>query len=222
MIVTIDGPAGAGKSSVAKELARRLGFQFLDTGAMYRAVTLAALEGAIDWNDNAALVDVARRSLIEVKEGRVQLDGKDVSQAIRQTDVTECIHYMADHRGVRTVLVDLQRHFAERHTGIVTEGRDQGTVVFPDAQCKIYLTASAEERARRRQSDLAAQGESIDLEQILDQQNARDDRDRRRPIGTLVQADDATKVITDGMSFEDVVERIESLVVEKKRREKGT
>src|SRR6516162_1587574 len=150
MIVTLDGPAGAGKSTAARELARRLGFRFLDTGAMYRAVALAALRAGLSWDDTTALAALARSVTIELRGDHVLLDGQDVTADIRRSQITALTHYAASNPGVREHLVQLQRA-AAGSDNIVAEGRDQGTVVFPNSQCKIFLTASPGERARRRQ-----------------------------------------------------------------------
>lgn len=144
MIVTIDGPAGAGKSTVAKRLAERLGFGYLDTGAMYRAVALAGLRQRIDWQDEKSVRELAENTSIRWQEDRMLLDGEDVSEAIRSTEVTAAVGRAADHPVIRRWLVELQRSAAEG-TSLVTEGRDQGSVVFPDAACRIFLVAKAEE-----------------------------------------------------------------------------
>ena len=184
MVITIDGPAGAGKSSAARRLAQRLGFHFLDTGAMYRAVALAANRLQIPWTEAESLGALARDLDIEVTDDRVLLNGDDVTQAIRKLEITSVIHYVADHPGIRGTLVELQRRVAE--TGhYVTEGRDQGTVVFPDADCKFFLTASAEERARRRMTDILARGESLTFDEVLQLQNERDARTMRGRLGDL-------------------------------------
>ena len=211
MIVCIDGPAGAGKSTAARALAKRLGFRFLDTGAMYRAVTLAAVRAKLDWDDAAKLVQLARGLDIEVTESHVLLNGEDVTMAIRTPEITLHTHYAADNPQVRELLVQLQRA-AARNLDVVTEGRDQGTVVFPGAECKIFLTASPEERARRRVADFARRGETVSYEEVLAQQNLRDQRDSDREAGPLLRADDAVAVSTDGLVSEEVVDQLETLV----------
>lgn len=211
MIVTIDGPAGAGKSTVARALARRLGFQYLDTGAMYRAVALAAMRRGLDWDETEQLARLARAVQIELAGPRILLDGEDVTETVRTTEVTAVTRYAADNPAVREHLVALQRAIAGQRN-VVTEGRDQGTVAFPDAECKIYLTASPEERARRRQADLAERGESVSLEQVLADQQRRDRQDAARPVGPMKPAADAVEVLSDGLSIDQVIDRLEQLV----------
>ncbi|HEX3871070.1 MAG TPA: (d)CMP kinase [Pirellulales bacterium] len=211
MIVAIDGPAGAGKSSAARSLARRLGFRFLDTGAMYRAVTLSALRRQLSWDDPQALAELARQIDIELRNDQVLLDGEDVTREIRSLNITSLIHYAADNAGVRARLVELQRQAASG-IDVVSEGRDQGTVVFPEAECKIFLNATAEERARRRIQDLEARGEHLPFDEVLRQQNLRDERDRQRPVGPLLRASDAIEINTDGLSPQEVVDRLEHAV----------
>jgi len=212
MIVAIDGPAGAGKSSIARRLAERLGYQFLDTGAMYRAVALAALRQGL--GDADAIARLAGELSIDMRHERTILNGEDVSTAIRRPEVSAAVYLAADNVAVRQRLVDLQRQIAgSRDT--VTEGRDQGTVAFPQAECKIFLTASPEERARRRLSELVARGEPITLEQVLSQQAERDRRDAARPVGALIKAPDAVEVWTDDLTPEEVVDRLEQIVRER-------
>src|SRR5438445_2956862 len=158
MIITIDGPAGSGKSSSAKEVARRLGFEFLDTGAMYRAVTLAALRGSIDVLDQQAVQRLMEGLLLEMPPGRVLLNGEDVTREIRAGTITAASGAVADSPVVRRRLVELQRQIASGRN-MVCEGRDQGTIVFPDAVCKFFLIAKPQERARRRQHEMANRGE---------------------------------------------------------------
>jgi cytidylate kinase len=211
MIVTIDGPAGAGKSSAARGLARRLGFRFLDTGAMYRAVTLAAKERGLNLADPEQLNELVRKIRVELAGDRVLLDGRDVTDAIRKFDIAAATHYAADNPVVRAQLVLWQRAAAEG-ADVVTEGRDQGTVVFPHAECKIFLTADEQERARRRHRDLQERGEDIPFGEVLANQQLRDQRDASRPVGALVKADDAIEVFTDGLSQDEVIARLERIV----------
>ncbi|MEX0642926.1 MAG: (d)CMP kinase [Pirellulales bacterium] len=211
MIETIDGPAGAGKSSAARELARRLGFRFLDTGAMYRAVTWAAKERGLDLADAESLARLAREMRVELVDDRVLVDGRDVTKEIRTFDITTAIQYAADNPAVRAQLVEWQRAAANSHN-VVTEGRDQGTVVFPRAECKIFLTADEDERARRRYRDLVDRGESMSFDEVLSAQQTRDERDCNRPVGALIKANDAIEVSTNRLTPQEVVERLEEIV----------
>jgi cytidylate kinase len=215
MIVTIDGPAGAGKSSAARGLARRLGFRFLDTGAMYRAVTLAARERGINLTDGKQVAELARTLRVELAGDRVLLDGRDVTQAIRKFEIAAATHYAADNPAVRAELVQWQRAAAEGQN-VVTEGRDQGTVAFPHAECKIFLTADERERAQRRYRDLVAHGENIPFDEVLSNQQLRDERDATRSVGALRKAEDAIEVATDGLTPEEVIGRLEEIVRSKR------
>lgn len=211
MIITIDGPAGAGKSTVARALARRLGFRFLDTGAMYRAVALAALRRGLDWDAPDDMARLVQKLDVQTAGERILLNGEDVTEAVRTSEVTAVTRYAAGNPQVRAFLVELQRKLAGKDN-VVTEGRDQGTVAFPMAECKIFLTASPEERARRRLRDLQTQGEPVTLEQVLAAQERRDREDATRAVGPLVPAADAIEVYTDGLSLDQVVDKLESLV----------
>jgi cytidylate kinase len=211
MIVTLDGPAGAGKSTAARALARRLGWRFLDTGAMYRAVAWAALSRRVSLEDELTVADLADRLEIRFEGERVLVDDVDVTSAIRSQEVTAATRRVADAAAVREVMVRQQRRLAAG-ADIVTEGRDQGTVVFPGAELKVYLTASPDERARRRHRERVHAGDQVSLEAILRAQCDRDDADARRPVGAMRAADDAVLVETDGLSETDVVERLVRLV----------
>jgi len=213
MIITIDGPAGAGKSVAARRLAKNLGFRFLDTGAMYRAVTLAALRQQIDWHDTGALAKIAAEIDLEISDDCVKLNGEDVTAAIRSFEITTLTRHAADNLAVRERLVELQRAFAEEQD-IVTEGRDQATVVFPEAELQIYLTASDEVRAQRRYEDLLARGEQVTLPEVLEKQLQRDQRDFEREFGGLRKAENSIEVFTDGLNADEVVAQLEQLVRE--------
>lgn len=216
MIIAIDGPAGAGKSTIARRLAERLGFAFLDTGAMYRAVALVALRRGLGDGDANEIARIAQELSIDFDGVRTLVDGEDVSPQIRTPEVTQAVYLAADNASVRERLVELQRAIAGSRD-IVTEGRDQGTVAFPDAEAKIFLTASREERARRRCDELQSRGEAITYEAVLANQDARDQRDAKRKVGALRRAPDAVEVSTDGLSLEQVVDRLESLVGARRR-----
>lgn len=211
MIVTIDGPAGTGKSTVARILASRLGFEFLNTGAMYRAVAYACLQQGIDLNNAQAVGHVPATLEIVFANNRLILNGRDVTEEIRGQQVTQMASQVAANELVRQRLVELQRA-AARGVNLVTEGRDQGTVVFDKAECKFFLTASAEERARRRQRELLEKGEDVSLEELLIQQELRDERDETRACSPLKPAADAVIIDTTPMSLEDVAAHLENLV----------
>lgn len=213
-VITIDGPAGAGKSTVAKLLAKQLGFEFLDTGAMYRTVTLAVLRSGMSISDDKAVADVAENADIRFSGNLVLLNGEDVSKEIRTPKVAAAIGLVADNLGVRRRLTKLQREWTSGRS-VVTEGRDQGTEVFPDSPCKIFLFAGERVRAERRQIELKERGIEMDLEDVLRQQTQRDEDDRRRPVGALRKADDALEVCTDGLSLAEVVEHLVEVVRER-------
>jgi cytidylate kinase len=202
MVIAIDGPAGAGKSSVARAVAEELGFTYLDSGAMYRCVALAALEAGIDLDDGDALGALARKLDIGLDGRRVLLGDRDVSAAIREPAVTAAASRVSVHPRVREAMVERQRRLIAAGN-YVAEGRDIGTVVSPEAPLKVFLTASDEERARRR---AAQTGE--DFESVLDAQRRRDARDTEREHGALHAADDAVELDTSSMSLEEVVARI--------------
>ena len=213
-VVAIDGPAGAGKSTVAKQLADRLHFDFLDTGAMYRCVTLAVLRGGVNLRDEATVLAMAKELEIELVGSRVIMNGEDVSADIRSPEIGAAIGTVADNVAVRKLLSRLQRKWACGRC-VVTEGRDQGTEVFHDSPCKVFLVASSEERARRREQELRDRGIDIDFDSVLAQQNKRDAEDCSRPIGALRKAEDAIEFCTDGKSLDSVVDALEIIVRER-------
>lgn len=210
-IVTIDGPAGAGKSSIARQVAKALKFEFLDTGALYRAATLAVIRNQMDPKEVELWKDFVKDRRIEPDGDAVWLDGENVTDLIRTPEVTAGIVHLADVGDVRRQLNDIQRRYASGRS-IVTEGRDQGTEVFPEAECKIFLTASPEERARRRQAQWRSHGVSYTLEEIRAAQDKRDAEDSSRPIGALRQAEDSVLLMTDGMTPASVLDRTLSIV----------
>jgi CMP/dCMP kinase len=209
MVIAIDGPAGAGKSTVARGVAEALGFTYLDSGAMYRAVALAALREGTDPGDGDALGELARRLEIRVADGRVALDGEDVTESIREPEVTEAASKVSVYPGVREAMVRRQRELIDAGR-YVAEGRDIGTVVSPDAPLKVYLTATAAERARRRAAETGA-----DEREVLEAQGERDARDQERALGTLRQADDAIELDTTGLEVDEV---IATVVAEARKR----
>jgi cytidylate kinase len=212
MIVTIDGPAGSGKSTAARGLAARLGFEFLDTGAMYRAVALALRRAGIDFADEVRVTPALAALRLEMPpEGGVLIDGEDVAGLIRTPEMASASSKVAAFGHVRRVLVELQRNLA-RGRDIVCEGRDQGTVVFPDACCKIFLTASSASRAARRLGDLQRRGIQVTLDEVLAEQEERDRRDSERDVAPLRPAADAVVIDTSGLTVGQVLDRLEEEV----------
>lgn len=208
MIITIDGPAGAGKSTAARMLADRLGFEFLDTGAMYRAVAWACVDRNIDLNSAAAVSETAADISIQFEEDRIICNGRDVTTEIRSAEASHAASIVAAVPAVRLEMVRLQRESASGHN-YVTEGRDQGSEVFPDSECKFFLTADPKERAERRLLELQKRGQSGSIEEVLAQIVDRDERDRAREIGPLVKAEDAVEVDTSSKTIMQVVDFLE-------------
>jgi cytidylate kinase len=211
MIVTIDGPAGSGKSSAARELARRLGFEFLDTGAMYRAVAFAVLRDGIDEADAAAFTAWLPTLHLEAPPGIVRLDGVDVAGRIRTPEITALASRLAAIPAVRHFLVAVQRQVSVGRQ-LVCEGRDQGTVVFPDADRKFFLVADPAERARRRHRELHSRGIEVPPAEVLRAQDERDRRDAGRELAPMRPAEDAIVIDSTNLSPEDVVGRMEAEV----------
>jgi CMP/dCMP kinase len=212
LVVTIDGPAASGKSTVARLLARKLNATFLDTGAMYRAATLAAMQKGADLTDQRHLIEILDNTQFTFTATQdvmlVQVAGADVTEKIRDPKVTANARYVAACAPARQRLVEMQRQFAAKHEKIVTEGRDQGTVAFPDANVKFFLTADLDERARRRQAELKAKGGKQTIEQIRQTIQQRDDSDEKRFVGPLKSAADAIIVDTTALTVEEVVKKL--------------
>jgi len=205
IVVAIDGPSGSGKSTVARGVAEALGLEVLDTGAMYRALTLAALERDIALDDAAALEALARDVKISNEHSVTTVDGEDVSTAIRDPDVTAAVSTVSAHPVVRAVLVAQQREWVDQHGGGVVEGRDIGTVVFPNATLKVFLTATDDERARRRQQDEADAARAVAVDDVRAALERRDAVDSNRAASPLRAADDAIRIDTTDQSVDSVV-----------------
>jgi len=213
LVIAIDGPAGSGKSTVSKLVAKRLGLLYLDTGAMYRALTLKAMNENIDMSDDGALTKMAESTTVRLEvdpdldETKVFLDNEDVSGKIRTPELTDNIKFVAKVPGVRACMVKMQRGLAEKN-GAVLEGRDTTTVVFSDANFKFYLDADIEERAKRRFKDMRKLGVDTSIEEVREDARRRDESDQQRKVGALKQAKDAIYVDTSNMSIEEVVDKI--------------
>jgi cytidylate kinase len=211
LIIAIDGPSGSGKSTIARLVAQKLNYTYIDTGAIYRAITYKAMRDGVDLEDEVALVRLANKAKICLKgdhrESNVYLDGEDISEKIRTPEVTRNVSYLAALSGVRKRMTNLQREMG-KNSGVVAEGRDIGTVVFPDADYKFYLDASLEERAQRRYKELVAKGHKVALPEIANEMQLRDSLDRGREIAPLKIAQGATIIDTTMMRIDEVVEAV--------------
>ncbi len=226
MVITIDGPAGTGKSSVALAVAERLGFDFLDTGAMYRAIGVAALRKELNLEDTRELAFVARHARIEYDWARhppgVMLNGEPIGHLLRSGEATRAASYVAVVPEVRAMLVRQQQQIGRERRDLVTEGRDQGSVVFPEAELKFYLDATPAERAHRRAAQLRTRGEMVDYNEILGQIVARDQRDASRAVGPLAIPADAEVIDTTHLSQEEVIARIVGKAGERRGKSTAT
>lgn len=211
MIITIDGPAGSGKSTAARKLAARLDVAYLDTGAMYRAIAYAALEAGVDFTDTDELIDLARRTRLEVDCGpthtRVKVNGRDVTEAIRSMEVNQHTSCVARIQGIRDLLVDKQREIGRRLGSLVTEGRDQGSVVFPDADARFVLEASLDKRAERRRAEMQADGEEVGFDEVRRNLESRDANDAHQ-WSALYEPGAAVRIDTTEMTIAEVVDRL--------------
>jgi CMP/dCMP kinase len=214
-VIAIDGPSGAGKGTVARAVAARLGYRHVDTGAMYRAVAWKALHDRVDPQDEAAVAAIGERAAFDLEDGRVLIDGHDVARAIRTPEIDRAAAIVARHPAVRRALVARQRLYAE-NDGVVMEGRDIGTVVFPGADVKIYLDASPDERARRRAADPAHTARGRQLADVATALAERDRSDSTRTVSPLAIASDALVIDTTELPIDEVVDRVLAIVEQKR------
>ena len=216
-VITVDGPSGAGKGTISRILAKKLGFHYLDSGALYRILGIAAQRHQVDTSNNKGLVTLAEHMDIRFDSSetgglKALLEGEDITQEMRTEDTGALASLVASHPLVRSALLKRQRMFATE-PGLIADGRDMGTVVFPDAVLKIYLTASIEERARRRYKELLAKGGDVSLRGLIEQVRTRDDRDMSRDASPLVPAEDAVELDTSEQTIQEVTDTVLNLVV---------
>ena len=211
LVIAVDGPAGAGKSTIAKIIADKLNINYIDTGAMYRAVTYKVLQNNIDTTDEQAIIEVAKASEIDFKDNNIYLDGKILKEEIRTPEVSNNVSNVAQIKEVRYLMVDVQREIGNR-SSVILDGRDIGSYVFPNADYKFFLNASPEERGERRNKELVKKGYETTLEEVIKDVIRRDEIDSNREFAPLVKADDAIEIDTTGKSIEGVVEDVISKI----------
>lgn len=211
LVIAVDGPAGAGKSTIAKIIADKLNINYIDTGAMYRAVTYKVLQNNIDTTDEQAIIEVAKASEIDFKDNNIYLDGKILKEEIRTPEVSNNVSNVAQIKEVRYLMVDIQRKIGIRNS-VILDGRDIGSYVFPNADYKFFLNASPEERGERRYKELVKKGYETTLEEVIKDVIRRDEIDSNREFAPLVKADDAIEIDTTGKSIEGVVEDVISKI----------
>lgn len=207
LVIAIDGPAGAGKSTIAKIIAKRLNINYIDTGAMYRAVTLKCLQHNVNIADESAVIELARKTEIDFKDNNIYLDGKIVNEEIRTIEVTNNVSNVAKIKEVRYLMVDVQREIGKR-SSVILDGRDIGSYVFPNADYKFFLIATPEERGSRRYKELVEKGVEVKLQDVIDDIIKRDEIDSSREFAPLVKAEDAIEIDTTGKSIDEVVESV--------------
>ena len=221
LVVAIDGPAGAGKSTVSKRLTEALGYRLLDTGALYRSVALLAQRQSVEWTDEAGLAKLAGALKVNFRlvgaVNRLEVNGEDVTEGIRKPEISTGASMVSSLPQVRQALLDLQRGLGEEG-GVVVEGRDVGTVVFPNAEAKFFLTAYDQVRAQRRYDELCANGETVDFDSTLREMQERDERDSSRAVAPLIQAEDAVLVDSSNRSLDEVVQEMLDLVRDRELR----
>lgn len=207
LVIAVDGPAGAGKSTVSKIVAEKLGINYIDTGAMYRAVTYKCLKEGVDISDEKAVSDMAAKSDIDFRDNSIYLDGKSVNDEIRTVEVSSNVSDVAKIREVRYQMVEVQRRIGEK-SSVILDGRDIGSYVFPNADYKFYLVATAEERGNRRYKEMREKGFEVNLEDVIRDIVKRDEIDSNREFAPLVKADDAIEIDTTGLGIDEVANKI--------------
>ncbi|MEF9990602.1 MAG: (d)CMP kinase [Romboutsia sp.] len=211
LVIAVDGPAGAGKSTIAKIIAKNLNINYIDTGAMYRAITYKCLKNNIEVNNEKEIIDLAKKTSIDFRDNNIYLDGKIINDEIRTVEVSNNVSSIAKIKEVRYLLVDVQRDIGKRNSGIL-DGRDIGSYVFPDAKYKFFLIATPQERGARRYKELCEKGYSVNLDEIINDIIKRDDIDSNREFAPLVKADDAIEIDTTGKTINEVVDEVVSKI----------